>query len=133
LLPLIIAHQKNRNDVVFVLAKQARERAQVLNKFIPDSWTLEFRGRDVNNPFSHQVTSQIVRVSDLCNTFCEKLQLSLPHIIEDSPSSHAERWMLRQFQEEFKTLHNNNYNEAPFSILKTYPRLVQQAGRLSRG
>ena len=134
LIPLIIAHQQGNKEIFNALADANASRA-IFNTghFIPQSWQLQFEGSNFREWQPWQ--PELLSVTNLVNSLCEKLKVPLPKAMENSDGqSSSQRWIRQQFQDEFMMLHNGTYrdNRAPFSVMIDYPRLVQQAGRLSR-
>ncbi|MGP0042154.1 MAG: P-loop NTPase fold protein, partial [Rhodomicrobium sp.] len=129
LVPLIVAYQQGRRDI-FDMLSEFDIGDEIFDGFIPKGWRLDFEG--FNFPDRQ---SETISVVDLLKKLCAKLKVSLPKAMESSEGqNYSQRWLRQQFQAEFASLHRSTYRvgKEPFSVMTDYPRLVQQAGRLSR-
>lgn len=130
LIPLIAAHQQGRNDEFNVLSRTEPADEGALDGLVSKEWKIQF----ASSRFGERQPDAI-SVVELIRKLQGKLKVSLPKAMENSEGqSPSLRWLRLQFQNEFMSRFNGTYidEDAPASIMRDYPRLVRQAGRLSR-
>jgi hypothetical protein len=130
LLPLIFAYQQGHSRLFQALERcSASEVKEQLDALGIDDWTLHFRARTA--AFS-RVEAREFGFKNFLFTYLPNIIIPLSKSTDGERQSPDSRWIQERFIAELRMIHNTayNHNGGPMSVLRKYPEMVRNAGRI---
>jgi hypothetical protein len=129
LFPLVVAFQQSDDNLFDLLLHRDSARLSQYWRSRRPSWTITlfesdgYRKRPVAVDF-------LTYISELLG----QLSIALPDLAGRDASSHISRTVFQMYMQEYQVLHHGVHysgNPKPTSVLRSYPELVRNAGRIT--